>query len=213
MNTINKKILLLSAHTDDAEWGCGASILKWKKAGFDIHSVAFSGCEESLPANVENQTLRKEFQASHDALGISKDNRRVLDFKVRYFPRDRQLILETLIKLRTEIKPGTILVHSSFDTHQDHATLHQEAYRAFKNSTILGYEVTWNNRSDDLSFFNEVTEEQVCGKIKSIECYQSQLFRLSDPARVVNALATVRGAQSGCRLAEAFEVIRWVDRY
>ena len=31
------------------------------------------------------------------------------------------------------------------DIHQDHETISKEGLRAFKNTTILGYELIWNN--------------------------------------------------------------------
>ena len=34
---------------------------------------------------------------------------------------------------------------SHHDVHQDHQTIAQEGLRAFKRTTILGYEVPWNN--------------------------------------------------------------------
>ena len=46
MNNINK-ILILAPHTDDGEFGCGASIAKFIKEDKEVYYAAFSLAEES----------------------------------------------------------------------------------------------------------------------------------------------------------------------
>ena len=38
------------------------------------------------------------------------------------------------------------MIPSESDVHQDHQTIYNESIRAFKFSSILGYEMPWNNR-------------------------------------------------------------------
>jgi LmbE family N-acetylglucosaminyl deacetylase len=116
-----------------------------------------------------------------------------------------------MIKLRAELDPDIVVMPSTHDTHQDHEVINREAFRAFKRSTLLGYEIPWNNRHTDLTFYNRVTKGQVDVKIKSIASYQSQLFRAPNYAELVSSLAIQRGNQVGLEYAEAFEVIRWVE--
>lgn len=208
----NKVILVLGPHTDDGEWGCGASIVKWIEAGHSVYYAAFSAAEESVPEGLPLDILRTEIPIAVQILGIELDKLKVFAHKVRYFPRDRQDILEEMIRLRQELRPNVVVVPSTFDTHQDHEVICQEAFRAYKRSTILGYELPWNNRRIDLTFFNGVSADQLSKKIESIGAYKSQLFRAPNYGELIKSLALQRGSQVGLDYAEAFEVIRWVEQ-
>lgn len=206
-----KRFLILGPHTDDGEWGCGASIAKWIEEGHDVHYAAFSAAEESVPSDLPQDILRKEIIEASKLIGLHADQLVVFAYRVRHFPRDRQEILEDMVQLRLRINPDVVVVPSSFDTHQDHEVINREAFRAFKRSTILGYEIPWNNRRIDLTFFNGVTPGQIEMKIKSINAYESQKFRTPNFSELIRSLAVQRGSQAGLPLAEAFEVIRWVE--
>lgn len=210
MNANTEKVLVLGPHTDDGEWGAGASIARWIKQGHLVWYAAFSAAEESVRAEFEPDVLRLEIIDAAKQLSLPEDNLRVLRHKVRYFPRDRQEILEEMIRLRNEINPTLVLLPSSYDTHQDHKVICEEGFRAFKRCSILGYEIPWNNRKIDLTFFQEVNEEDLICKINAIAAYKSQVFRNPRYEEFIRSLAVQRGFQVGCRYAEAFEVIRWV---
>lgn len=207
----SNRILVLAPHVDDGEWGCGASINKWVEQGHQVYYVAFSAAEESVPAQLSPDVLRNEILNAAEQLMININHVRVLNFRVRYFPRDRQDILEEMIRLRAELEPDIVLTPCSFDTHQDHAVINQESFRAFKRSTILGYEIPWNNRRVDLTFFNGIEKKQLDRKKTALAAYESQLFRAPDFEELIESLAIQRGSQVGLRYAEAFEVIRWVE--
>ncbi len=206
-----KTYLVLGPHTDDGEWGCGASIAKWIQEGHKVHYAAFSAAEESVPDGLPQDILRQEILEAIQVLGMTVDRLKVFTYRVRHFPRDRQEILEDMIQLRRELEPDIVVVPSSYDTHQDHEVINREAFRAFKRSTILGYEIPWNNRRIDLTFFNGVTRAQLDAKVASIAAYKSQEFRAPNYADLINSLAIQRASQAGLPLAEAFEVIRWVE--
>ena len=78
-------------------------------------------------------------------LGIPESHLTVHDFDVRTFPDHRQDILELLVALWEEWQPDVVFQPSHHDVHQDHQTIAQEGLRAFKRTTILGYEIPWNN--------------------------------------------------------------------
>ena len=64
---------------------------------------------------------------------------------MRTFPVHRQDILELLIALWEEWSPDIVFQPSLHDVHQDHQVIAAEGLRAFKRTTILGYEIPWNN--------------------------------------------------------------------
>jgi LmbE family N-acetylglucosaminyl deacetylase len=206
----NQRILVLGPHTDDGEWGAGASIAQWIRQGNQLWYAAFSAAEESVLPEYSSDVLRTEIVEAAAELGIPRDNLRVFHHKVRYFTRDRQDLLEEMIRLRSEIEPTLVVLPSSYDTHQDHKVISEEGFRAFKRCSILGYEIPWNNRKIDLTFFQEVKEEYITSKVRAIAAYKSQLFRNPHFEEFIRSLAVQRGFQVGCRYAEAYEVIRWV---
>ena len=206
------RVLVLAPHTDDGEFGCGGTIARFLRQGSDVHYVAFSAAENSVPAGLPRDILRKEVAEATAVLGIPAPNLRCLSFTVREFPRDRQPILEAMIELRKEIDPDLVLLPSSHDTHQDHRTIHEEGVRAFKHVTMLGYEVPWNNLSFETTTFLFLEEEDVKRKLDALRCYKSQKDRPYANEEFIRSLARTRGTQIGARYAEAFQAIRWVIR-
>jgi LmbE family N-acetylglucosaminyl deacetylase len=206
------KILVLAPHTDDGELGCGATISKLINEGKDVYYVAFSICEESVPEGLPKNILETEVKKATKKLNIPPENLIIKKFKVRYFPENRQQILEDIVSLNREIQPDLVFTPSSFDVHQDHKTIFEEARRAFKNTSILGYEFMWNNYSFGSTLFSVVTENDIQNKIDAVDEYKSQQKRFYAKDKLIRGLANYRGLQISEEYAEAFEVIRWILR-
>lgn len=202
--------LILAPHTDDGELGCGATIARLRNVGASVKYVAFSAAEESLPAGLPRDILRQEVLEATRTLGLSRDDVSVLRYPVRHFPTYRQEILEDLTKIKRDLNPDVVFCPAMHDTHQDHRTIAEEAIRAFKDRTLLGYEVPWNNLSTDTTCFSIVSEDDVNRKIAALGCYVSQSFRRYVNADFIRSLAQVRGTQIGTDFAEVFEVMRLV---
>jgi len=205
-----KKVLVLAPHTDDGEFGCGGFMAKLLQQKAQVHYAAFSSAEKSLPKGADPNTLKKELQAALDSLGLKKQHRYIYNYPVRDFPQYRQSLLEDLIKLKRKINPDLVLMPCFNDTHQDHLTVAQEGFRAFKDRSILGYEIPWNNKTFETQSFVLLEPRHIEAKIKALKCYKSQLGRFYANPEFIKALATTRGTQIGAKYAEAFEVIRWV---
>lgn len=203
-------ILILAPHTDDGEFGCGASIAKFTEDGKEVFYAAFSAAEKSVPKGMPNNILRTEVKNATATLGIKRENLFVLEYPVREFPRYRQDILEDMIKFNREIQPDLVMLPSTHDTHQDHQVVIQEGFRAFKKTTMLGYEIPWNNLTFNTNAFIFLEKKHVDAKINSLKCYISQLGRNYVTEELIRSLATTRGAQIGTKYAETFEVIRWI---
>lgn len=203
-----KTLLFLSPHTDDIELGCGGLITQLREEKCDIYVIAFSDCKNSVPSPFPPDTLRHEFASSMSELGIPNDKSRILDFSVRTFPSKRQEILDHLIVLRKEINPDLIFVPSKEDVHQDHGVITSEAIRAFKNCSILSYELPWNNFQSESNFYVSLTESDLEGKIKAISHYKSQSHRRYCNSKFIKSLATLRGVQAGSEYAEAYNILR-----
>ena len=207
---MGKKILVVSPHTDDGELGCGGSIAKFIEEGNEVEYVALSCCEKSIPPQYPSDILSREVKAATRILGIP--NPILFSFDVREFPKYRQEILDTLIRLKNKIQPDIVFTPSRSDTHQDHKTTVEETMRAFKQCTILGYEQPWNNITFDTHAFIPLREIHVQKKIDALSCYETQKDRAYLNPDFIRGLALTRGTQIEETYAEAFEVIKWVIR-
>jgi LmbE family N-acetylglucosaminyl deacetylase len=205
-----ERVLVLGPHADDGEFGCGATMARLIEAGSEVHYVVFSMAVKSLPAEFPEDTLRKEMNASSDVLGIPKVCRRLFDFEVRTFPTHRQEILEILIQLKDEIDPDLVLLPTRHDIHQDHATVAYEGLRAFKRTTIMGYEIPWNNYTIDHQVYIPVEARHIETKVRALNCYKSQQHRNYANGDYIRSLAKTRGIDINRAYAEAFELYRWI---
>jgi len=206
------RVLVLSPHTDDGELGCGGTIAKFAEKRREIFYAALSSCERSVPEGFPDNILRIEVRKATAVLGIESKNLLLYDFPVREFPEHRQDILETLIRLREELEPEMVFVPSLRDLHQDHRTVAEEALRAFRQCTILGYEQPWNNITFNTSAFVALQERHLELKLRALDCYESQRHRKYLTHEFIRSLAKTRGTQIGEEYAEVFEVIRWILR-
>lgn len=205
------KILVISPHTDDAELGAGGTIARFIDEGKEVHYLAFSLCETSVPEGWPKDTLEKECSLSLKSLGIIAERIHMLNYQVRTFPEHRQEILENLIKFKDNIVPDLVLVPSSQDMHQDHGVIYWEALRAFKkDSSIWGYEHPWNNLTFTTDIFISLNEEHLERKIKALREYLSQRIRSYMDERNIRSLAITRGSQLDLPYAEVFELIRLI---
>lgn len=206
----NKKVLVVAPHTDDAEFGCGGTIVKLLEQNNDVYCVAFSACQQSVLKEFPADVLITEIKAATKILGIKPENLILHDYGVRTFNYHRQDILEDLVKIKNIIQPDVVFIPSLNDIHQDHYTIANEGLRAFKFSSIFCYEMPWNNLNFNTSSFVILSEEHIAKKCRALEEYKSQAHRTYANSDFIRSLATVRGTQIGAKYAECFEVIRLI---
>jgi LmbE family N-acetylglucosaminyl deacetylase len=206
------KVLVLAPHTDDGELGCGGTIARFIEEGSQVYYAAFSVCELSLPNGLPKNTLEIEVREATKELGVKPENLFLYKYAVRTFSDNRQMILDDLIKLREKLKPELILMPSLQDIHQDHQIIANEGVRAFKKSSILGYEMIWNNLSFNTQVFFVLQDGHVKSKVRALSHYKSQSHRDYLNEDFIRSLAMIRGVQIGEKFAEVFEAVRWINR-
>lgn len=208
----NETVLVLGPHTDDGEFGCGGTIARFIEEGKHVVYATFSCAEESVPEGLPKDILETEVKASSKVLGIKPDDLRIYRYRVRRFAERRQDILEDLVALKKELDPALVLMPSLNDLHQDHSTIANEGLRAFKFTSILGYEMPWNNLAFENRCFIHLDERHVDRKLESVKCYRSQTGRKYANSEFIRGQAKTRGVMAGVDWAEAFDVIRWIVR-
>ena len=118
--------------------------------------------------------------------------------------------MKDLVKLNMGIKPDLVFMPCLEDLHQDHATIAKEGLRAFKKTSILGYEIPWNNMNFATQCFITFAKKHFHKKVSALYCYESQKDRSYASEDFIHSLARTRGTQIGEMYAEVFEVIRWI---
>ncbi|MFW6275721.1 MAG: PIG-L deacetylase family protein [bacterium] len=205
-----KNILILAPHTDDGEFGCGGAIAKFIEEGSNVIYVAFSTAKKSVPEGLPQDILEKEVKIATKRLGIKPENLIIYGFEVRRLNYVRQDVLEELVKLKKTINPDLVFMPSPNDLHQDHTTVAMEGLRAFKHTSILAYELPWNNLVFENQCFVKLNERYVKQKIYALDAYNSQKTRSYAKEDFIMSLAKTRGVQINSAYAESFEVIRWI---
>lgn len=207
------KVLILSPHTDDAELGCGGTIVKLLENGGEIFWVVFSTAEESLPNDLPRDTLKREYLNVMDSLRINKENCKIFNFKVRNLDSYRQEILEELVQIRNKFHPDIVIGPSLNDFHQDHQVIAHEMVRAFKTtSSIICYELPWNHITFNTQCFIKLNRAHIEKKYEVLTNYHSQIIKNRSyfSKEFIFGFAKSRGIQCNSEYAEAFEVIRWM---
>ena len=208
MNFYGKRVLFIGAHPDDIELGAGAL----------IHKI-LPHCEVTcvtLSDNQKNPKLKNvlsEHYKSMAVLGVPRKNVIVENFETRYLPAHRQEVLEYLLKLRKEIKPDIIFVHSEQDIHQDHNTVTQEALRAYRGITVLGFDVVRSSHGFFPNFFVGVSEENVNKKIEALSQYKTYANYYYFGKELLRATMVRHGALAEKDFAEGFDILRIVGEF
>jgi LmbE family N-acetylglucosaminyl deacetylase len=208
MNFFGKRVLVLGAHPDDIELGCGALLHHIVKQT-DVLCVTLSDNQK----NPDLQDVKREHFESMAVLGIPKEKIILGPFATRVFPDSRQEILEYFLKLRKDFKPNLIFVHSKQDVHQDHNTMTDEALRAFRGITTLGFDVVRSSYGFFPHFLVEVTEEDVNKKIEALSKYETYRDRYYFNSELTRSIMVRHGALAECPFAEGFDILRIVGSF
>lgn len=208
-----KKILIISAHADDMEIGCGGTVYKLIKEGKDVYQVVLSFNLKGASKKFKEADIRREVYESAKILGLKKENTFFEKFENRVFPEHRQKILDTLWKYRNKINPDVVFTMALDDMHQDHVTVAQESFRAFKDINLISYGYDWNRINKEVDFYTVLSEEELNKKIEAVMCYKSQeTGRAYFSAEYIKSWAIARGVEIKERYAETFNIIRLINR-
>ena len=208
MNFFGKRVLFLGAHPDDIELGCGA-LLHHIVHQTDVLCVTLSDNQQ----NPELQDVKGEHFESMAVLGVPKEKVIFGPFTTRIFPDSRQDILEYFLKIRRDFKPDLIFIHSKQDVHQDHNTMTDEALRAFRGITVLGFDVVRSSYGFFPNFLVEVTEEDVNKKIEALSKYETYRDRYYFNSELTRSIMVRHGALAECQFAEGFDILRIVGTF
>ncbi len=201
----SRAILAVGGHPDDIELGCGGTLCTAVEAGIRIAAVFVKKGEQSGDPEVR----MKESRDALDSLGV-KDVY-FGDFPDTEIPSCRKAI-DFLEQFYNKYQPDIVLTHTVNDTHQDHRQVGWLSVSAFRNAPkMLAYETPRVTSTFSPNYFVDITG-CVDSKWTALKCHLSQKTKRYIGYESMVNLASFRGSQVGLAAAEAFEVVRFVEK-
>jgi LmbE family N-acetylglucosaminyl deacetylase len=129
------RLLCLGAHADDIEIGCGGTVLRLlaERPDTEVTWVVFSATPERR-REAENTAARFLEPAPRSRV-------EVFDFPDTRFPAAFDQLKDAFAELSAGPAPDLILSHRRADRHQDHRTVGELTWNAWRDHLILEYEI------------------------------------------------------------------------
>ena len=197
-----KSILLMGAHCDDIEIGCGTTVLhlieKFPEAHFDW--VVFSSTPERAEEAIRSSDLM--------LAGARSKNVIIQNFRNGYFPYIGDQIKDYFESLKAQMQPDLIFTHHSEDRHQDHQILAELTWNTFRNHLIYEYEIPkYDGGLGSPNCFIPASQAFSDKKIATLmKCFVSETSKPWFSSETFAAMLRLRGVEcnSATGLAEAF---------
>ncbi len=218
-----KRVIVIAVHPDDETLGCGGTLLKHKEYGDEIYwlIVTSASTDHGFP-----ETMVQKRDAEIKAVTLKYNFNKVfqLDFPTRkldLFPVDE--IISRISSVFEEVKPNVVFLPFKGDVHTDHQIVFECAFSCTKSFRFPSVKkVMMMETLSETEFAAQLSEnaflpnyfvnisEQFEQKKEILNIYQSELKSHPFPRSLKNveALATLRGAQSGVQYAEAFMLLK-----
>ena len=201
------KILGIGAHPDDIEYGCGGTLLKFKR---EKNAEIFFFVATRGDYSGGSEVRVKEQEKAAEFLGVKK----VFwgEFTDTQLAMGRNLIgaVENAIN---ECDPDIIFVNYPEDNHQDHRALAESTVVASRyRRKVLFYE-DYTSTGYEPDMFVDV-EDELEAKEELLRIHKSQVERDYptglDIVESVSAIANFRGFQAKVKYAEGFRALRYL---
>jgi len=195
-----RRVLLLGAHADDIEIGCGGTVLRLaEQRGLSVRWMVLSATPERAQ---EARASAAEFLDGVEATVV------VRDYRDGYLPWAGAAIKDELEALKREFVPDLIFTHYRNDLHQDHRLVSELTWNTWRNHLILEYEIPkFDGDFGSPNFFSALPPATLERKIALlIRHFQSQSGRQWFTPDLFRAVARIRGMECAApdALAEAF---------
>lgn len=223
-------VLVIAAHPDDEVLGCGGAIARHTALGDQVHVLFMADGETSrhvsdadVLVDVSESKRREAAQGALNVLGVGE--RIFLDWPDNRLDTIPMLdLVQSIEPVIMRLRPDIIYTHFEGDLNIDHQQTARAVFTAcrpqpeFSVTKIICFEVLssteWNptqhftpNYWVDVSDYLSVKEE-------ALSFYDTEMrdYPHSRSYQNVRQLAGVRGATIGAEYAEAFMIVRMIER-
>jgi N-acetylglucosamine malate deacetylase 1 len=216
---MKNKVLIIAVHPDDETLGCGGTLLKHKANGEEIHWLICT----TIDKNHSYYEIReKEIELAAKMYNFdSVHNLRLQTMQVDEYSMSE--LINQISSVVNEVKPNIIYLPFKGDVHSDHRKIFEASYSCTKSfrypfikkiymmETLSETEFAPSTKED--SFIPNVyvdISEFFEKKIEIMKLFESEIAEYPFPRseRNLKALATLRGATSGCEYAESFVLLK-----
>ena len=212
-------VLVISPHPDDETLGCGGALMYHKKKGDNIYWLNITNIFHSKGwPKVKVEKRKKEISKVKELYGFTNF------FNLKYATTELDTvpiskIINDISEIYNTIKPEIIFAPHNSDVHTDHKIVFKALSSTFKwfrhpyIKSVLLYETL---SETDFNFLNSFTPNTFINisdfldkKIQIMSIYKSEIKEFPFPRseKSIQALAALRGSQSGFDSAEAFQLI------
>lgn len=197
-----REVLCVGAHSDDIEIGCGGTVqrLLTDYPDLRVYWVVLSA---------EGDRREEARSSAATCLAAATEAEIIVEgFPDRFFPWSGADLKRWFSALAARCRPDIVLTHHREDLHQDHRTVAELTWNAFRDQLILEYEIPkWDGdlgRPNVYVPLDHSTCEQKVGHL--LDAFPSQHGRDWFSADTFWALLRLRGieARSSSGYAEAF---------
>ncbi len=197
-------ILAIGAHPDDIELGCGGSLIKSARKGFNVFMYMITrGSSAGSEVKRSNEIVDSAKYIGAKALWID-------DYEDASVYLTKELINSIEFFIR-KTQADIVYTHPLKDNHHDHRAIAEATIEAARFTPNV---YTYENPSTKIFspvLFNDISDI-IYEKIKIIELYGSQKSKLFLSSNSVKGLAEYRAFQSRLdpliTYVEAFEVLK-----
>jgi LmbE family N-acetylglucosaminyl deacetylase len=217
------KVLVISVHPDDETLGCGGTLLKHNANGDKTHWLIATDIKKS--EGFSDAFIKKRNREISEVEGIfgfaSVDKLGLSTTKVDTYSMNE--LVAKISSVIDRIKPNIIYLPFKGDVHSDHKYIFDAAYsctKVFRYPFIKKIYMMETLSEKEFSFcINEgnffpnvfVDISNVMDKkIEIMNIYENEIGDHPFPRseKNIRALATFRGATSGCDYAESFMLVK-----
>ena len=200
-------VLAVGAHPDDIELGCAGTLALHKMNGDKVYLLVLTKGEASgIPEVRETECRKAADMLGADGLFFGG----LEDTKVH----DGVETIDVVEKIIDRVKPDVIYTHSYKDSHQDHRNTAYATLSAGRHcNKVLMFEGASTLRDFCPQVFTSIAKTFELKK-KITRVFGSQINNsrggYSSAASSIGGLAQFRGYQAGVKVAEAFEVGKFI---
>lgn len=222
-----KKIIVISAHPDDEVIGCGGTLLKHVQNGDEVAWIIITNVfEDKGFSNKRVESRQKEIETVKQLVGFKHVFK--LDYPTMSLDSSSlHTLIPKISDIFNEVKPEVIYVMNRSDAHSDHRITFDAVMACTKSfrypfiKKVLMYECISETEFAPVlpekvfqpNYFVDITS-YFQKKLEILAIYESEMGEHPFPRsnKNVEALSTFRGASVGVIYAEAFQLLKYIDK-
>jgi LmbE family N-acetylglucosaminyl deacetylase len=185
------ELLVLGAHADDTEIGCGGTSLRLAGDGL-VGLLTWV-----VPSGLGSRAVEARTSAAVFLEDIQEPNVIERDFRDGFFPYVGAAVKEFFEELKLEVQPDLILTHRRAGQPQDHRLVAELTWNTWRHHLSLEYEIP--KYEDDLgapTIFVPLSRDTCASKVELLlKNFPSQTSRRWFTADTLWALLRLRGLE------------------